>query len=525
MNPTSPPAPKSCLLRGHLSTWRSPCALLFLIGASSALAGCDHQYVPTSTTSARVEHHCVRHLPFDLVFSALDANGLPLNPEWAWQCAFHHTGALRIAEYPDPHAICQEFKYAEAQGIVIGPGCTEQISELDIPDESVPQWYFICHLHESPPWLPLETDLYVHGHVDWRPVTVTGRVSFESPGGALSDRDTNLALVPGSPSLAQVAAKSSPLATPANLAVSASQEETAPLHLEFAYPEVEAALDEASAWWKGRLASLNGAPASVIGLLGLDNRHDSKAELHPVFGMAAREPGGDTQAEPWLVMWRNTGDQGGCSSHDPSRHQLVTRANELTLEVPAPFSKASGVRLASAHLWREGSQVAPGGEPSATLSSDHTRALLSVRLGDPAAEPVVVGEVSLAWLPAPGARMPFPALAAAIPLKHTTAPSRNGDLHDADKLLVELRSRLPANALHLLSRTLHGRAAPDAPYRTCEAIGSEQARSLRRDRSAMELVEAVLDCSGRYPRRVPRASQKHAVRHPRLLTRPPGHKQ
>lgn len=75
-------------------------------------------------------------------------------------------------------------------------------------------------------------------------------------------------------------------------------------------------------------------PAVVTGLLGLDGEHDYHTELHPVLalGVDVSHRQSDRAAHAWLVMIRNMGNEGECSSG-----QLPWVARDSTryvLEIP-----------------------------------------------------------------------------------------------------------------------------------------------------------------------------------------------
>jgi hypothetical protein len=57
---------------------------------------------------------------------------------------------------------------------------------------------------------------------------------------------------------------------------------------------------------------INGLPAVVVGLIGIDNQHSEAAEIHPVLAMAVRirQSANDEQ---WAIFVRLSGNEGGCS--------------------------------------------------------------------------------------------------------------------------------------------------------------------------------------------------------------------
>jgi hypothetical protein len=451
---------------------------------------------------------CLPTQPFNLLFGARDANGLPLNPEWAWQCDHHSPRTPRVAEYPNPYLICDGFKYNTAgPGLLTGPGCSSEISEWDVPSRSDWLYYTICHAKETFPFLPLEGDTFVHGHVNWLPVTYTGRMALKDIGDLFSDGDTNLSLYPDGSTAPQLSARTVPGLTPANVESSPARPEyEGALHLEYSTGEIEPALGGRLDSWEEKLEAASYLPgraqgtAVAVGLLGLDNRHEAKTELHPVFAFAVREPGGASGKDSWLVMFRNSGDEGGCSSQDLRRHQLATPGNRITLSLPSPNGTAASVRFERAFL--RGFKV-PGEAKApitAALSADHQHTTVTATLPSPGEGAILVGEISLTWTGRHGELITPPQPSAPLPPAARglarAAPAEQAGGTEPDELLVSLKGLLTPLEQAELAAILHGRHVPSAPGRACEILApaAERARHAGTDPTQVQLVKELLKC-------------------------------
>ena len=181
---------------------------------------------------------------------------------------------------------------------------------------------------------------HVRGHINWFPVTVTGRLFWdEYEGEDPKDNDVNINLVAPEPGA---------------LTTGNPQVDGKPAyHLEFNFRETLGRLrsgtwdqarkweseyagalrellgdssDGGQSWWvamrdaprdKRAMGQLvDGRVATVTGVYGLDGVHDFQAEIHPVLSMAVLI---DTVIragrvrEQWAVMVRDRGNEGECS--------------------------------------------------------------------------------------------------------------------------------------------------------------------------------------------------------------------
>jgi hypothetical protein len=270
--------------------------------------------------------------PFDLFWTTPDPNGLPLDPEWRWQCDYTAPASGSTASgYFDPNSYCRHFSLTPTKAFVVGPGCSSEIQGIDVPTDAL--WWTICHFITTPPW-GLENDNTVHGHVNWRPEAVTyqGTVSLQGvqqdfPSG-FGDGDADLNLIPSAASNQQLDSPSPPGVTAEN---------PDHIHVEFHAAEVLQAFPDGSDYadaWANSLTTLPAATdARVVGLVGLDVRHGSYSEVHPVYALALREsapPG----VERWLILARNGGTEGGCS--DNTDHPFAPSDGRITMQLPFP---------------------------------------------------------------------------------------------------------------------------------------------------------------------------------------------
>lgn len=479
-----------------------------------------------AVSPAEMPMGCPETLPFNVLFGARDANGLPLNPEWAWQCDYQPPAGhflsltspiaadfsapegplrLNVSEYADPYELCKKFAYQneDRTHLDIGPYCSSEISEWDAAQPGTWGWYEICHIELAfpPSW---EEDNSVHGHVNFIPVTYTGRMQVKDFGGLGSDGDTNFKLYPDPSTAVQLGIPTIPGLTPAN--VESGPEaliEDASLHVEFATSEIRPALKDGYETWQEQLKAASyvvGEPqgtAVITGLLGLDDRHEAKAELHPVYAFAVREKPAPEGSDRWLVMFRNWGNEGGCSTHDALRHELLTPEGRITLALPAPSGPANSVRLGETHLSNTPDEAQI--PITATLSSDHGRAEVTVRLPLPSERPVLAGEISLIWN---GAARSQPQatykLAPPPPTEVQRAPLETGKAteQEPDTLLVSLTKLLRSGERRRLEAILHGRPIATAPEAACQVLGPAAARAKREhvDAKEIELVHLVLMC-------------------------------
>lgn len=312
--------------------------------------------------------------PLDLVATQLDANGALLNPRFFWE--------TRHAGHPDIAALCDGFPYKsrsdESRGVFLGnPPCTTDITGIDVASgfNAV-----LCRASGSPDKL--------HGHANWFPATVAGRVSWAGHSDWIQkgDDDYSFRLYP---------AKGGMLTAPHPNAI----------EVEF---DAEETVDHfGSAWWRSfqnaverddgaaterAAASLmvDDREAIVTGLASISADHDATAQLHPVYAMAlhlSNRPGDDR----WAFFVRNWGNQGFCSS---SQHYWDV--SPLSVFIPGPdgatdFTLVDNDLKANKDLQVRAAFVNGG-------------VLLSFDLGAPESRAIADGSVRIRWTMPPTPR-------------------------------------------------------------------------------------------------------------------------
>ena len=271
--------------------------------------------------------------PFDLVWDMNneDFNGLPLNPEWAWQ--LDHPGYV-----PDFSSTCKKAFYnnggdASSGGNaihsdILAQDCTSQNTILDVSTSSLvgDSW-----LHN-----PAYCTGLIDGHLNWMIATYTGSIAWQEFSGDpgissfwLNDGDLNF----GMQSLGGwVADAVSGGMNPANTPLGQTTNEEG-LGLEFR--DVETVYRAGGPWWTQlsnavqnnnmSIYILDGIMANpymyllsgvVTGEIGIDGVHGGYAESHPVFAMALNTSEvqvKDGVQQTWAWFLRNSGNGGGCS--------------------------------------------------------------------------------------------------------------------------------------------------------------------------------------------------------------------
>ncbi|HYY94283.1 MAG TPA: tetratricopeptide repeat protein [Pyrinomonadaceae bacterium] len=290
--------------------------------------GTDHQCANTEDAWVviYIRHHSkplptqevTNLLPMDLWWAEIDDNLFPLNPVWGAQVG-------RTQTLPNAGTLCNYFNN-DGDKLSLGTNCTTQRPTVDEPSILANKFNFlICHYLNGDQIDNLPGDS-VHGHVNWWPVSYTGKIYFEDfqdpflgswqmPFGTGDDdydwalvRDDEAGVLLGNKFQYHNAGKRG-------------------LTLEFDSREVIDNID--TPWWQSFHSSVDSHPAYhgdwtaaqslvdgrdaiVIGLMGVDTKHTYHAELHPVFAMAIKVSE-DGRRERWAIFARNWGDEGGCS--------------------------------------------------------------------------------------------------------------------------------------------------------------------------------------------------------------------
>lgn len=308
--------------------------------------------------------------PFDLVWTEVDRNALPLNPEWSAQVA--DAGSV-----PDPGALCDNFPYLNPANPELGvrftpPTCTSQSPWVDIGSGF---HNFICHIGGDAGRLK--------GHANWGAATYEGTLTWvdKSLRPPLGDSDYNLGLSPVNGGL---------LTT------------TNPTQIGLEFLSTESIDQFHAPWWAAfreavdrddgsANASVDHKPAIVTGLVNLDCEHDCGSELHPVYAMAIESDATDKN-NVWAIFARNWGNEGYCSAE---QQYLDVPRNALTLRLPW---KAG---FYSVKLDKEQTFLDTNGNPAAVVWSVTPRVGVgldvTIQLPEPQEMVFADGELHLQW--------------------------------------------------------------------------------------------------------------------------------
>jgi hypothetical protein len=329
--------------------------------------------------------------PMDLVWDALDDNGLPLNPQWQYERDFPNS-------HPDAGALCD----LRTPGM---PRCTSQNPTTDSTPNTLTNAG--CNMAEG---VATNADEWA-GHKNWWASTFTGSVALERGysrylGATLAvgwDADLDFLMRP----------KSGSALTLANI-----QEKGGAFSMEFDGEEVFFDRSHSTFWWSrlydhenddqakelfnpggkfsGNTYSLpEGKPYNdsvALGLVGLDCRHSCFAELHPVYAVAAHLDA-SVSDDRWAVFARNWGNEGSCGAQD---HQL----DLTTITLRIPHKSATAVELLPQSDFRASTSSGTGWNFSNTIhnpGTDDAYALITFNLPAPLQKGVVAGELHLAW--------------------------------------------------------------------------------------------------------------------------------
>jgi hypothetical protein len=309
----------------------------------------------------------------NLVWEGRDANGLPYNPRWAFQ----QVGAGSQMPLADPEKQCGGFPTTNDESRRRGdPQCTDQATGVDLPTG----WHKpVCGAEflSDGRWGKLR------GHVNWKPVTVSGYLTWEgaSKRYPFGDDDHRHSLAPaeadGTPSLRGLTRYNK-----------VEGYNSYAYHIE--YRSTETVQHFSQAWWaahRDRVESgkvptdsnpqpgqiVNGTYAIATGLFGLDAEHEGYSELHPIYALSmlvscAETP--DTNGyfnDEWAVFVRHWGNEGFCADWQ-AYHMLDLTDAVYTFRIPLPGVDPQNVQLGErtrflANLPRPGESTRAGKGP------------------------------------------------------------------------------------------------------------------------------------------------------------------
>jgi hypothetical protein len=236
------------------------------------------------------------YLPFDLISSEFDLNGIMLNPKWGAQ--------VNDNTFPDPEdtTICPNEDFS-------GEHCSSQPTNVDKPHFPHSS---ICGLEGVP-------EGRANGHVNWTAATYDGTIYFNDYS---DDFDFTWTFKPKD-----------------GAGLTKKNPGSSPDHPEFIHAEFDATEtingfvtdtwkavrngfecfdDDVNCIDTDRPKAhelVDGKRAVITGLVGLDTEHGGYSEIHPIY-MLAIEVDPNPLDNKWILFIRNRGDEGFCSSHD-----------------------------------------------------------------------------------------------------------------------------------------------------------------------------------------------------------------
>ncbi len=321
--------------------------------------------------------------PFDLVWdlnNGVDANGLPLNPLWAYQ--IDHPG-----QEADFKGICHSaFSGGDTINVsVLASICTSQAPSTDLSHS--PTNGIFGHCGPDP----------LYGHLNWTLATYTGAIYWAGyEGGWPKDDDFNLNLF---------RSDKAGLTTLNNdgLGLEFNEDETLTNFKSPFWVNLENARDNDTA--AARL--VRGPLAVVTGLIGIDGVHGGYTESHPVFSLAIRtsiRAGSGGVQESWAFFLRNMGDEGGCSELQHFWYGLADSNSPNAwyfIQLPWPEGATDASIIVSASQVRANDPRIKG--PKITKDSGWT--YLGFQLPAPEASASLDGEITLHYTIPPGSRI------------------------------------------------------------------------------------------------------------------------
>ena len=280
--------------------------------------------------------------PMDLIWYAVDENGIPKNPKWGAQII--NPGSL-----PNPLLLCPTG---------FGPPCTTQSTSED-------------------------SGAFCGPHVNWFAATYEGAIFWHDHDSF--DDDYNFRL--STPDQAGVTA-----VNPQGLLMLEfdSDETIDHFHTPF-WNEFHQAVDESD---EAAGSLVNRKFAIVTGLMGLDVPHNAWSELHPVWAMAIHYRD-DPSNDVWAIFVRNWGNEGFCSD---SQHFLYLPNNRYTFRLPwrPGMSSVSVLNQPNDRLFLTNDARVIGPD---VIPLPGEGVLVSFTLPEPGAGAQVNGELHLQWSP------------------------------------------------------------------------------------------------------------------------------
>ena len=327
-----------------------------------------------SLTIRHGEEQPLVQAPLNLVATDLDASGALINPRFGWE--------TRHDDHPNTSVLCAGFPYQsrsdEARGVFLGnPPCTTDLTGIDV---AAGFNAVLCRASGPPDKL--------HGHVNWYPATVAGRVTWAGHSDWIQkgDDDYSFRLYPANGGMLTSAY---------------------PNAIDVEFDSQETIDHFGSGWWRsfqeaverddGTVAE-NGAASRIVddheavvtGLAGLSAEHEASSQLHPVYAMALHLSS-DATKDRWAFFARNWGNEGFCS-----RNQHYWDVSPLSIFIPGPEGATDFTLIDQ--------DVKANGDFGIRASFVNAGVLLSFDLGAPESRAIADGLVSIRWTLPPAPR-------------------------------------------------------------------------------------------------------------------------
>ena len=280
----------------------------------------------------------------------VDDNGLARNPVWSHM--------KQTGQPPDACSVCP-CQTEDPQAWKAAANCTDQTLETN-------------------------SSLECFGHWNWFPVEYEGHVTWGGHSNSLYDDDDYFMEVKRSDRSLETSSRDG-------------------LHIEFDSNETVDYWDDTNTWWddfhhhyvdendQAAHGRIDGKDVILIGLLGLDSRHDVHSELNPVYAMFVHVQD-DAADDRWSFFVKNWGNEGYCG--DNEEYLAPIRQNRIQIRIRHPG--ATGFTL-NQKVFVYGDDEDERNQQSWTYQSVPGGALLTFWLRDASKQVGFVGDLVIKW--------------------------------------------------------------------------------------------------------------------------------
>jgi len=337
---------------------------------------------------------------WDLVWSSLDANGLPRNPVWQWE---------KMGRPPIDPYFC-----FSSPGHPLAQHCNSQAVSYDLASGAAG---VACSAYGDVEYQVID------GHVNWFDATIEGMLVWDEHS---SDDDYNFHFCDSA-----IGA----------IGIEFDASETISGFETPWWTAFRQAADQGTSQGRAKLGGKAGRFAIVTGLVGLDCEHSCGNEIHPVHAMAIRVKE-DPDDEEWAIFARNWGDEGFCASQ---QHYLDLAGRALTFRLPWwPQARQVTVASETQFLTNGVSVTGPLVNPQPGPAVGRGAVLVTFFLPQPEARAVVHGELHLHWSGTQGQALPtvaaapppVPSRPPAVAVLATSLPRTTGTAEDRISMAV-----------------------------------------------------------------------------------------